>query len=76
MISHANFGDDFKRDAVSQITERGYPAAEVSEQLGVSKHSRYVWRKKSSQPSGGDDRDAEIRRLNPRSNAAACESAF
>ena len=26
----ANFSDEFKRDAVAQITERGYPVAEVS----------------------------------------------
>ncbi|MEM5585489.1 transposase, partial [Roseibium sp. AS2] len=25
----SNFSDDFKRDAVAQITERGYPVAEV-----------------------------------------------
>jgi len=24
-----NFSDDFKRDAVAQITERGYPIREV-----------------------------------------------
>ena len=24
-----NFSDEFKRDAVAQITERGYPVAEV-----------------------------------------------
>ena len=29
-----NFSDDFKRDAVAQITERGYPVAEVSKRLG------------------------------------------
>lgn len=34
-----NFTDDFKRDAVAQITERGYPAKEVSARLGVSTHS-------------------------------------
>ena len=62
-MSKVNFSDDFKRDAVAQITERGYLVAEVSERLGVSKHSLYAWRKKFSQPSGGDDRDAEIRRL-------------
>ncbi len=32
-----NFSDDFKRDAVAQITERGYPVAEVSQRLGVSR---------------------------------------
>ena len=34
----ARFSDDFKRDAVAQITERGYPVAEVSRRLGVSQH--------------------------------------
>jgi transposase len=63
MMGKANFSDDFKRDAVAQITERGYPVAEVSQRLGVSPHSLYAWMKKFSQPRGGDDRDAEIRRL-------------
>lgn len=31
-----NFSDEFKRDAVAQITERGYPVAEVSQRLGVT----------------------------------------
>lgn len=62
-MGKANFSDDFKRDAVAQITERGYPVAEVSKRLGVSPHSLYAWKKKFSLPSGGDDKDAEIRRL-------------
>ncbi len=62
-MGKANYSDDFKRDAVAQITERGYPVAEVSKRLGVSQHSLYVWKKKFSQPSGGDDKDAEIRQL-------------
>ncbi len=48
---------------MAQITERGYPVAEVSKRLGVSPHSLYAWKKKYSQPVGGDDKDAEIRRL-------------
>lgn len=32
----SNYSDDFKRDAVDQITVRGYPVAEVSRRLGVS----------------------------------------
>jgi transposase len=63
MMGKANFSDDFKRDAVAQITERGYPVAEVSQRLGVSPHSLYALKRKYSQPSGGDDKDAEIRRL-------------
>ena len=62
-MSKSNFSDDFKRDAVLQITERGYPVTEVSRRLGVSPHSLYAWRKKFSEPSGGNDKDGEIRRL-------------
>ena len=47
-MSKANFSDDFKRDAVHQIVEREYPAAEVSKRLGVSTHSLYAWVKKFS----------------------------
>ncbi len=59
------FSDDFKRDAVAQITERGYPVAEISKRLGVSTHSLYAWKKKISRspdPVEGN-RAAEIRRL-------------
>lgn len=64
-MSKSNFSDDFKRDAVCQITERGYPVKEVSERLGVSTHSLYAWKKKFYQPSNsyGEDHAAENRRL-------------
>ena len=62
-MGKGNFSDDFKRDAVAQITERGYPVAEVSKRLGVSQHSLYAWKRKFSAPTGNDDKDAEIRRL-------------
>jgi transposase-like protein len=62
-MGKGGFSDDFKRDGVVQIIERGYTVAEVSNRLGVSLHSLYAWKKKYSQPAGGGDRDAEIRRL-------------
>ena len=69
-MGKGNFSDDFKRDAVAQITERGYPVAEVSQRLGVSPHSLYAWKKKFAKGSetGGSGPDnagaaAEIRRL-------------
>lgn len=43
-MGNVNFSDEFKRDAVAQITERGYRVAEVSERLGVSQHSLYAWK--------------------------------
>lgn len=58
------YSDDFKRDAVAQITERGYPVREVSDRLGVSAYSLYAWKKKFSKSASGDaTNDAEIRRL-------------
>ena len=64
-MGKAKFSDDFKRDAVHQITQRGYPVAEVSRRLGVSTHSLYAWVKKFSKPPSGDDDEqaVEIRRL-------------
>ena len=64
-MGKGNFAEDFKRDAVAQITERGSPVAEVSQRLGVSQHSLYAWKRKFSKASGAGDEDqaAEIRRL-------------
>ena len=62
-MGKVTFSEDFKRDAVAQITERGYPVAEVSKRLGVSQHSLYAWKRKFLQDSDGDDKDTEKRRL-------------
>lgn len=65
-MGKAKFSDDFKRDAVHQIVDRGYPVAEVSKRLGVSTHSLYLWMKKFSKPDGStqqDEHTAEICRL-------------
>jgi len=65
-MGNARFSDDFKRDAVHQITVRGYPVKEVSQRLGVSTHSLYSWVKKYSKVldvGSNDDQAAENRRL-------------
>ncbi len=65
-MGNARFSDEFKRDAVRQMTERGYPVAEVSQRLGVSPHSLYEWRKKFSNTASSsveNDQAAEVRRL-------------
>ncbi len=61
----SNYSDEFKRDAVHQITVRGYPIREVSRRLGVSTHSLYKWLKLFAEPSSkpGVDHEAENRRL-------------
>jgi transposase len=63
-MGKGNFSDDFKRDAVRQISERGYPVAEVSQRLGVGQHSLYEWKKKFGTSNGKtSDETDEIRRL-------------
>ena len=63
-MGKVNFSDEFKRDAVAQNTERGYPVPEVSQPLGVSAHSLCAWNRKfAKSPSGESEKDAEIRRL-------------
>ena len=37
------FTPEFKEEAVKQVTERGYPVADVAARLGVSAHSLYKW---------------------------------
>jgi transposase len=62
----SNYSDEFKLDAVQQITVRGYPVREVSRRLGVSSHSLYKWLGLFAEPApklGSIDHDAENRRL-------------
>jgi len=37
------YPEEFKIEAVKQITERGHRVAEVSARIGVSQHSLYKW---------------------------------
>ena len=65
-MGKANFTDEFKLDAIKQITERGYSVADVSRRLGVSAHSLYSWMKRYNAPEKAavqDDQLSEIRRL-------------
>jgi transposase len=56
--------DDFKRDAVAQITHRGYRVAEALERLGVNQHSLYAWKREFGKAMSGEtEKDAENRRL-------------
>ena len=66
-MSGANFTDEFKRDAVAQVEDRGYPVREVAGRLGVSTKSIYTWQKLFSRPAKViqevDAQADEIRRL-------------
>ena len=62
------FTDEFKRDAVAQVVDRGYSVAEVSERLGISTKSPYTWKTQFFQPNKQiietTEQATEIRRLN------------
>ncbi len=66
-MSYSRYTEEFKRDAVVQITDRGYSVQEVSERLGVSTKSLYDWRRLYSQSEPKIKKDAaqvsEIHRL-------------
>ena len=66
-MSTNKFTDEFKRDAVAQVEDRGYPVREVAERPGVSTKSIYTWQKLFSRPAKViqtvDAQADEIRRL-------------
>lgn len=48
-MSGQRYPEEFKIEAVKQVTERGHSVADVSERLGVTSHSIYNWMKKYGQ---------------------------
>jgi transposase len=66
-MSGQRYTEEFKRDAVSQVKDRGYSVKEVSERLGISTKSLYDWARLYHKPAKTLQRDneqsAEIRRL-------------
>lgn len=58
------FTEEFKAEAVKQVTERGYSVADVSERLGISTKSLYLWlRKAKGSGKRKDESQVEIARL-------------
>ncbi len=51
MQSKQPYPEEFKIEAVKQITERGHRVADVSARIGVSQHSLYKWIKAYSAPA-------------------------
>jgi anaerobic magnesium-protoporphyrin IX monomethyl ester cyclase len=45
-----NHTEDFKKDAVTQVTDRGHSIKEVSSRLGVSRKSLFEWIKQYNKP--------------------------
>jgi transposase len=45
-MSGQRYPEEFKIEAVKQVTERGHSVADVADRLGVTSHSIYNWLKK------------------------------
>jgi transposase len=57
-MSYQRYSEEFKSEAVKQVTERGYSISDVSKRLGISNKSLYAWlgrlRKSKDKRDGGD----------------------
>ena len=68
-MSGKRYGEEFKREAVKQVTERGYSVAEVAHRLGITTHSLYAWIKKYGKPTPREANKPDIEAENARLKA-------
>ena len=59
------YSDEFKQEAVNQVVVHGYSVNEVSQRLGISTKSLYVWAKKFSKPRQREN-EADLQAENAR----------
>jgi len=68
-MSNRKYTEEFKAEAIKQVTERGYKVQDVCERLGISSKSLYLWlrlaRKSNGKHSQSNDNELkqEIVRL-------------
>lgn len=66
-MSSKRYTDEFKIEAVKQVTERGHSVTDVAQRLGITTHSLYAWKVKFEKPDVVQqaelNQNAEIRRL-------------
>ena len=67
MKGRIRYTEEFKKDAVSQVKDRGYTVSEVSNRLGICTNSLYKWIHKYNKPVASQREEArqaeEIHRL-------------
>ena len=63
------YSEEFKREAVKQVTERGYSVSEVAKRLGTTTHSLYIWLKKYDEPNPRQADKADLAAENARLKA-------
>ena len=66
-MSNKRYPEEFKIEAVRQITDKGYSVADVSRRIDVSVHSLYAWVKKygpdAEKHEANNEEQAELKRL-------------
>ena len=66
-MSSKRYPEEFKIEAVKQVTEKGHSVAEVAARLGTTTHSLYTWIKRydPQQPktTASTDLSAELAKL-------------
>ncbi len=60
------YTDEFKQEAANQVVVHGYPVSEVSQRLGISTKSLYVWIKMFSKPRQQRENETDLRAENAR----------
>lgn len=60
------YTEEFKIEAVKQVTERGYSVKEVAENLGVAAWSIYKWKEKYSEKSEDNQKNSDLQKENLR----------
>lgn len=64
------YTEEFKREAIKQVTERGYSVADVAQRLDTTTHSLYAWIKKYGEPTPRQQDKADIEAENLKLKAA------
>lgn len=66
-MSSKRYTQEFKVEAVKQVTDRGHSLADVASRLGISILSLYAWQKQYANPSSTHpaamDQASELRRV-------------
>ena len=66
-MNSKRYTEEFRIEAVKQVTEQGHRIADVASRLGVTTHSMYAWVKRYGVPEHerltSQDQTHEIRRL-------------
>ena len=61
-MSGKRYPEEFKIEAVKQVTEKGYSVAKVATRLGMTTHSLYAWIKRydQGQSKATKDKDSTV----------------